>query len=228
MSPSAIRETARRGEDWFMPEPLLHSASPTEYFRDLVESALHHQHVAVRDLTSFYVVNLLAGYVHRDRARLSDDEALGLRFVRALQSGGSAQRDGLRHVGDTSLFLSGFFSDSFNRRLVDIDYYIALGERAYGSLAHRDEALGDVFDELADKFAAMVDVLTEVSEQTALGRNADVMRLYEKWLRTGSGRSGGRGGRGIGRSRRPGKRRRLGRSREDGRKPGIRDPRFEI
>ena len=173
-----------------MSEPLLHRESPTEYFRDLVESALQHQHLTVRTLTSYYVVNLLAGSVHRDRSALADDEALGVRFVRALQSGGAAQRDGLRRVGDTSLFVSGFFSDSLNRGLVDIDYYMQLGERAYGSLAHSDEALGDVFDELADKFAPMVDVLAEVSEQTALTSNADVMRLYERWLRTGSRRSG--------------------------------------
>lgn len=173
-----------------MSEPLLHRESPTEYFRDLVESALHHQHLTVRELTSYYVVNLLAGAVHQDQSALADDEALGVRFARALQSGGAAQRDGLRRVGDTSLFVSGFFSDSLNRGLVDIDYYMQLGERAYGSLAHNDETLGDVFDELADKFAAMVDVLTEVSEQTALTSNGDVMRLYERWLRTGSRRTG--------------------------------------
>jgi hypothetical protein len=172
-----------------MPEPLLHNESPTEYFRELVESALQHQHVTVRDLTSFYVVNLLAGFVHRDQAGLADEEALGVRFVRALQAGGSVQRDGLRRVGDTSLFISGFFSDSLNRSLVDLDYYMMLGERAYGSLARRDETLGDVFDELADKFGALVDVLAEVSEHTALGTSNDVMRLYEKWLRTGSRRS---------------------------------------
>ena len=49
-----------------MREPLMHKESPTEYFRELVESALQHQHVAVRELTSFYVVNLLAGFAHRD------------------------------------------------------------------------------------------------------------------------------------------------------------------
>jgi len=173
-----------------MPEPLLHRESPTEYFRNLVESALQRQHLAVRELTSFYVVNLLAGFVHRDQSGIADDEALGVRFVRALQSGGSAQRDGLRRVGDTSLFVSGFFSDSLNRSLVDIDYYMQLGERAYGSLARNDDALGDVFDELSDKFTAMVDVLTEVSEQTALTSNSDVMRVYERWLRTGSRRTG--------------------------------------
>ena len=56
--------------------------------------------------------------------------------------------------------------------------------------ARGDDALGDVFDELSDKFPAFVDVLGEVSERTALTSNADLLRLYEKWLRTGSRRSG--------------------------------------
>jgi hypothetical protein len=146
----------------------------------------------VRELTSYYVVNLLAGFVHLDRAPTAGaDEPLGVRFAKALQSPGSVQRDGLRRVGDTSLFISGFFSDSLAAGLVDVDYYVRLGERAYGSLARRqDERLGEVFDELAAKFSAIVDVLNEVSEQSALSSNTDVLRLYEKWLKTGSRRSG--------------------------------------
>jgi hypothetical protein len=74
---------------------------------------------------------------------------------------------------------------------VDVDYYIRLGERAYGSLATRsDPAFGEVFDELAGKFPVCVDVLSEVSERSALASNSDVLRLYEKWMRTRSRRSG--------------------------------------
>ena len=47
-----------------------------------------------------------------------------------------------------------------------------------------------MFDELSDKFTAFVEVLGEVSERTSLSSNADVLRLYERWLRTGSRRSG--------------------------------------
>jgi hypothetical protein len=173
-----------------MADRVLRSESPTEYFRELVESAMQNQHLAAGEATSFYVVNLLGAFVHLDRSPAAGDEPLGVRFVRALQSGGSAQRDGLRKVGDASLFVAGFFSDSLKRGLVDVDYYILIGERAYGSLARRDQALGDVFDELADKFTAFVDVLGEISERTALTSNADLLRLYEKWLRTGSRRSG--------------------------------------
>jgi len=35
-----------------------------------------------------------------------------------------------------------------------------------------------------------VDILGEISERTALSSNGDVLRLYEKWLRTKSRRSG--------------------------------------
>ena len=175
-----------------MAEALVRSESPAEYFKELVETALERQHVAVRDLTSFYLVNLLTGFVHFDRSSATTvDEPLGIRLARALQAGGSRQRDGLREVGDLSLFISGFFADSLARGLVDVDYYIRLGASAYGSRArHGDPTLGDVFDELAGKFGACVDVLGEVSERSALASNSDVLRLYEKWMRTRSRRSG--------------------------------------
>jgi hypothetical protein len=172
-------------------DAILRNESPTEYFRELVEGALQRQHLAAGELTSFYLVNLLAGFVHLERSPAAAGEPLGVRLAMALQSAGARQRDGLREVGDLSLFISGFFSDSLNRRLVDVDYYIHLGERAYGSLARQGDApLGDVFDELAGKFPAFVDVLTEISERTALTSNSDLLRLYEKWMRTGSRRTG--------------------------------------
>ena len=175
-----------------MAEALVRNESPVEYFRELVESTMQSQHLSPRQLTSFYLVNLLAGFVHVDRLPAAgDDEPLGVRFVKALQEAGVRQRDELRQVGDLSLFISGFFADSLARSLVDIDYYIQLGENAYGSLARQgDGTFGDVFDELSEKFPAFVDVLGEVSERSALTSNADLLRLYEKWLRTRSRRSG--------------------------------------
>ncbi len=175
-----------------MAEALVRNESPVEYFRELVESAMQRQQLSARQLTSFYLVNLLAGFVRFDRLPAAgDDEPLGVRFVKALQEAGVRQRDELRQVGDLSLFISGFFADSLTRSLVDIDYYIQLGENAYGSLARRgDGTFGDVFDELSGKFPAFVEVLGEVSERSALTSNADLLRLYEKWLRTKSRRSG--------------------------------------
>ena len=173
-----------------MGDALVRRESPTEYFRELVDAAMQHQRLAALELTSFYLVNLLTAFVRVERTEDSD-EPLGIRFVRALQEGGTRQRTELRQVADRSLFVSGFFSDSLNRRLVDVDYYVQLGESAYGSLARQEDGTWtEVFDELSAKFAAFADVLGEVSERTALASNSDLLRLYEKWLRTGSRRSG--------------------------------------
>ena len=42
-----------------------------------------------------------------------------------------AQRASLKQIGDVSLFVSGFFSDSLRRKLVDVDYYVSIGGVAY-------------------------------------------------------------------------------------------------
>lgn len=178
-----------------MAEALFRNESPIEYFKELVEAALFHQHLQVDDMTAFYVVNLLAGFVRLDRGVGEgvgpDGEALGIRLLRSLEADDSRNRAALRRVGDLTLFISGFFSDSLNRKLVDIDYYVTLGGYAYGSLSRREvDSFASVFAELAAKFVALVDILTEVSEQSAVASNADLLRLYEKWLRTGSRRNG--------------------------------------
>ena len=62
------------------------------------------------------------------RIPFNDDpgEPLALRLGRALESGGLEQRARLRNLGDFSLFMSGFFSDSLQparrrRRLLRVD-----------------------------------------------------------------------------------------------------------
>ena len=47
-----------------------------------------------------------------------------------------------------------------------------------------------VAPELAEKFGMFVEVLSEVSERTSCASNTDLLRLYEKWLKTGGRRSG--------------------------------------
>ncbi len=101
------------------------------------------------------------------------------------------QRASLQQIGDVSLFISGFFSDSLQRKLVDVDYYVSIGGFAYNALSRVEtDTFSPVFAELAEKFVGFVDVLTEVSERTSCASNADLLRLYEKWLKTGSRRSG--------------------------------------
>jgi len=174
-----------------MERPVLRELTPVAYFKELVESSLARQHVQAGDLTEYYLVNLLCQYVRLDAAsNIEHGEALAVRLARAMQTGGTEQRARLRSLGDFSLFTTGFFSDSFRRRSIDVDYYVSMGEYAYGSLSRAEDAFREVFAELARKFVGFSDVLADVSERTGLPSNNDVLRLYEKWLRTGSERDG--------------------------------------
>jgi hypothetical protein len=116
---------------------------------------------------------------------------MGVRLAQALEGSGAQQRAALKQIGDASLFISGFFSDSLRGKLVDLDYYISIGGCAYHALSRSEsDTFSPVFAELSHRFVEFVDVLSEVSERTSLASNVDLLRLYERWLKTGSRRSG--------------------------------------
>ncbi len=173
--------------------------SVREYFQGLVAEARANQHVRVEDPTEGYVVDLLAAFTDAGRLWTRDEEGnlhlepLALILKRALEEGRAGRARELRRLGDVSLYLSGFFSDHLERRIVDLRYYRDMGHLAYSSLARllagrRGSAHARVFAELADQFAPLVDVLNEVSERLALSSQQGVLRLYERFLRTGSAR----------------------------------------
>ncbi len=161
-----------------------------EFFRELLTSAQQHQRIKVHEETEFYLVNLLDTFLSTDSLyEPSPDgtmsrEPLTVLFARALAEPKERKVQTLRKLGDTSLFVSGFFSDSLSRSLVDVNYYVSMGGRAYG---HLQSMLGDVrFAELAQKFDRIVDLLSEVSERTHVTSNRGLLRLYERYVRTGS------------------------------------------
>jgi hypothetical protein len=170
-----------------------------EFFRDTLHGALVKQHVAVEDQTEHYVVNLLTLFARSEA--LYDSTPSGPRLkplvtmlCEALEAPGESQRHhALQRLGDVSLFIAGFFARSFAASLIDIDYHIAMGGCAYGTLAHatargRSRVLAAVFAELSQKFQPMVDALNEVSESAYSHSDRDILRLYEIWLKTGSAR----------------------------------------
>ena len=177
-----------------MATSLVHAQSALEFFKEQVEAACVRQQLHPQPLTSYYVVSLLAEFTHLGSSPVTEamtsNEALGVKLARALQSAGRGQRLGLKQVGDVSLFISGFFSDSLRRSLVDVDYYVSIGGHAYASLSANEDAMAPIFAELSDKFVAFVDVLNDVSDRASLSSQSDLLRLYEKWVRTGSKRNG--------------------------------------
>ena len=182
-------------------EKVVTSASAREYFKDLLDRARESQGVLVGDGTEYYLVNLLAQFLESERLYRRDsdgslrEEPLALILKRALEQEGPERQKELRRLGDVSLYVSGFFSDHLEGKVVDVDYYVGMGQEAYGSLARmlevgrgRDLGFASVFGELAEKFTQLVDLFNEVSERLALTSQQGLLRLYERFQRTGSTR----------------------------------------
>jgi hypothetical protein len=174
---------------------LVRDETPMEFFREQLERAMEHQKVSTSAFTEFYLVNLLSGCVQGDLPPAEagfDETPLAVLYIRAVQASRGERTRLLRMMGDTALFVSGFFADSLSRGLVDLGYYKAMGGHAYARLSREDSALGvgsTVFSELSDRFCEFADVLAEVSETTQLSSNQSVLRLYERWVQTGSRRA---------------------------------------
>jgi len=171
------------------------------FFQDKVETAATNQRLEVSEDSLHYVVNLLTTFSHsRELFEPTPDgpmiPTLASCYAEAVSAPTTEQRHhALKRLGDLALFIAGVFTDSLNRKLVDVDYYIAMGGNAYGFLSEtarnslRWRFHGPVFDELSAKFKAFVDLLDEVTEHAHFRDHGDIMRLYEVWMRTGSARA---------------------------------------
>lgn len=177
---------------------MLETRSLLEYFKDAVEKASQDLHVEISQLAQFYLVDLLSRYTQSTPLREPEWGERDKPFAQALMEsyGVSSQKRAriLRQIGDTTLFVSGFFSDSFQRRLVDIDYYAAIGSTAYRSLeallAARivDWGFEGVFQELSEKFLRLVDLFAEIGDASGRQHAGGILRIYERWLKTKSPR----------------------------------------
>jgi hypothetical protein len=161
------------------------AASVDEFFHEVVTDALLAVDLDASGPAGWYLVSLLGEFT---TARLTD-EPLGVKLAAASDSPAERMRT-LKEVGDTSLYVAGFFAESLTRSLVDVDYYVGLGQSAYARLARSlgaRKSIGEVYEELAAKFPQFVDVLVQIRKRVTiaeLSATSDLGRLYETWLRT--------------------------------------------
>ena len=116
-------------------------SSLREFFRDAFHEASEHQHLDIEEQSEQYVVNLLTMFSRADALYEKTPDGLRIRplahmLAEALEAPSAlARQRALQRLGDVSLFIAGFFARSFARKLIDIDYHIAMGGNAYSSLA---------------------------------------------------------------------------------------------
>lgn len=177
---------------------LIVSKDLNEFFKNEVVAARTDLGVKMSELTEYYLVNLLCEYSRRDNVNTAQPGAEPLAFLlkNANEATPAERVQRLKHLGDVALYVAGFFTDFVERSLVDVDYYISMGGSAYGNLSGLigNQRHGDTFallyKQMSLKFTDLVDVLNQIAERSQQKSNtdADLLRLYDRWARTGSER----------------------------------------
>lgn len=182
---------------------LVEVSSLREFFRDTFHAASEKQRLGIDEQAEQYVVNVLTMFSRADALYESTPDGLRIKplaqmLADALDAPSEmARQRTLQRLGDVSLFVAGFFARSFARKLIDVDYHIAMGGNAYSSLAdtmqrsRSGRCIARIYAQLAQKFQRLVDALNEVSEMSYRHTDADILRLYEIWMKTGSPRAHG-------------------------------------
>jgi hypothetical protein len=187
----------------------IHLAKDLEsYFGEQLTEVAKKQGVKMSPLTHMYLASLLDRFSktsafllqnmedHRDSetAEQSAFPRLAPIWLESFSKTIGEQFIRMQSLGDFALFTRGFFSERVKKSgAADLDYYSAIGESAYARAGQISESLRverdvNAFFELAEGFNGFVEVFSELSDQTLLGSDKDVLKLYEKWHSTRSQR----------------------------------------
>jgi hypothetical protein len=171
------------------------SANLETFFHDVVDDAMRKKNVAATEAAEYYLVSLLTDYARPDpRSCEALARPLTLLLDEALHAPGQERFERLRVLGDGVLYVSGFFAPHLETRGVEVRYVTSLGARAYdgaGKLLRgsADENAPDLFFELAENFERFAELLSAVAEKLLLAAapsSQGLLKLYERWLKTGS------------------------------------------
>ena len=172
-----------------------------DYFRTSIDGVIEKQGVELDPHATHYVVNLITLFARSEELYEDDGETYGLKPLAVMLADAADapspdhRTQTLQRIGDVAMFISGFFIESLEDKAVDVDYYIYMGENAYGSLSEevrgtfRGNVFADVYKELACKFPVVIDVLNEVRDGASHESDRNLLRTYEIWSKTGSRRA---------------------------------------
>lgn len=171
--------------------------SPNEFFRDLVRQGFEQRKLQTYPQVESYMVDLLQYYLDAKNLFDPDFDEFGRRvpktlaemYLHANSTDDQLQKvELLKKLGDRSLYMSGFFGESLQRKVVDVDYYVQMGGVAYATLATcvRQDTSAKIYSTMSRRFIDFVDVLTLISHNSLINSNESILRLYDRYLTTGS------------------------------------------
>lgn len=173
--------------------------TPDRFFREKIKQAKVKMRVQTHSSTDEYLISLLVNFINPPKLATDDhsqdllNQTLFDILKQAMESDPERKFELLKQLADTSLYISGFFQDYFNRKLFDIDYYMTMGRSAYYHISSLGPSVGKssdvkVFSRICEDFGTCVDLVAYVSERPEKMNNHDLLVLYNRWSKSNSER----------------------------------------
>lgn len=112
------------------------------------------------------------------------EKILGMKLLEATQVGRDEQKKIYKEVGDMSLLVCGYFSESVNKKIVDTQYYSQLGKMAYSHLNTVTPNFLDIpsfYGMVATCFESLTTLMTIMATKDRGGENN---LIFQKLLRS--------------------------------------------
>ena len=163
-----------------------------ELFKSFLNEGLSRLNLHISPLAQNYIGSLLIFYIQSD-SLFEIDQSSGKKVIKPLAEIYLKAQEAplneklllLRQIGDRTLYLGGFFRESLNRKIANLNYFLNMGQGAYESLAEH-HLQDETFRELSHHFTDIIDALSYISNKHCVRTDIDLMEICKKYLRTGS------------------------------------------
>ena len=170
--------------------------SPDQHFAEVLQEAYIERKLKADPHVDIYLIQLLKHYLDsknlfqpfQEDSLEKPPQTLAEMYMLGMNAPAPKNREMMKILADRALYMSGFFGDSLQRKLIDVDYYMEMGSAAYTNLSRwtKEDQVSHTYKIFSEKFSDFVDVLSYVSEKSAIQGDQNILRLYERYVRTGS------------------------------------------
>ena len=111
------------------------------------------------------------------------EKILGMKLLEASSLSSQEQKKIYKDIGDTSLMICGYFSESINKKIVDIQYYSKIGRMAYSHLNNVTPRFLDIphfYGMVATCFGSLTTLMTILASR---GKNSEENLIFQKVLK---------------------------------------------
>lgn len=170
--------------------------SAGDFFFEEIEKISKRHGLQINPLITRYLAEILNKFATTEELKLTHpteqkDMTPTQFWIEVQKLPSSQQLQALQFLGDYSLFTTGFFSEYVKGSLLDMDYFQAIGGKAYYRAGEIKENLAaerslNIYFSLAESFRNFSEIFSELYDQTLLHSSDGSIKLFEKWQGSGS------------------------------------------